>query len=236
MEFPHLLQLIAAQPVRHDLPRALLVLLVARRSAPCSPPRAADLRRRAAADPRRFAADLRLPRRRRRRDTGRARSSAAASDERAAGLDQLETYRRLRRAGARTKRALCRDSSIDAKAAGKSVVGYGAPAKGNTLLNYCGVGADFIDYTVDRSPHKQGHAPARHAHPDLRTRAHRRDATGLRADPAVEPGGRDRLRHGARPRVGRPVRDPHPRGPDRQLTPAEGERAAGQGRGHRPAP
>ena len=42
------------------------------------------------------------------------------------------------------------------KDAGKTVVGYGAPAKGNTLLNYCGVGSDFIDYTVDRSPHKQG--------------------------------------------------------------------------------
>jgi hypothetical protein len=36
------------------------------------------------------------------------------------------------------------------------VVGYGAPAKGNTLLNFCGVRTDFIDYTVDRSPHKQG--------------------------------------------------------------------------------
>ena len=38
---------------------------------------------------------------------------------------------------------------------GKSIVGYGAPAKGNTLLNYCGVRTDLIDYTVDRSPHKQ---------------------------------------------------------------------------------
>ena len=37
------------------------------------------------------------------------------------------------------------------------MVGYGAPAKGNTLLNYCGIGTDFIDYTVDRSPYKQGH-------------------------------------------------------------------------------
>ena len=36
-------------------------------------------------------------------------------------------------------------------------MGYGAPAKGNTLLNYCGVRTDLIDYTVDRSPHKQGH-------------------------------------------------------------------------------
>jgi len=45
---------------------------------------------------------------------------------------------------------------IEAKRAGKSVVGYGAPGKGNTLLNYCGIRTDFIDYTVDRSPHKQG--------------------------------------------------------------------------------
>ena len=42
------------------------------------------------------------------------------------------------------------------KEEGKSIVGYGAPAKGNTLLNYCGVRTDFLDYTVDRSPHKQG--------------------------------------------------------------------------------
>ena len=40
--------------------------------------------------------------------------------------------------------------------AAKSVVGYGAAAKGNTLLNYCGVRTDFLDYVVDRSPHKQG--------------------------------------------------------------------------------
>ena len=46
---------------------------------------------------------------------------------------------------------------IEAKSANKSIVGYGAPAKGNTLLNYCGIGTDFLDYTVDRSPHKQGH-------------------------------------------------------------------------------
>lgn len=46
---------------------------------------------------------------------------------------------------------------ISAKQEGKRVVGYGAPAKGNTLLNYCGVRTDFVDYTVDRSPHKQGH-------------------------------------------------------------------------------
>lgn len=46
---------------------------------------------------------------------------------------------------------------IQAKEEGKAIVGYGAPAKGNTLLNYCGIGTDFIDYTVDKNPFKQGH-------------------------------------------------------------------------------
>ena len=53
-----------------------------------------------------------------------------------------------------TKRKLL-EFLIGAKRNGKTIVGYGAPAKGNTLLNYCGVRTDFIDYTVDRSPHKQ---------------------------------------------------------------------------------
>ena len=39
---------------------------------------------------------------------------------------------------------------------GKRVVGYGAPGKGNTLLNYCGIRSDFVEYTVDRNPHKHG--------------------------------------------------------------------------------
>lgn len=46
---------------------------------------------------------------------------------------------------------------ISARQEGKRIVGYGAPAKGNTLLNYCGIRTDLIDYTVDRSPHKQGY-------------------------------------------------------------------------------
>ncbi len=52
---------------------------------------------------------------------------------------------------------------IEAKNAGKQIVGYGAPGKGNTLLNYCGIRTDFLDYTVDRSPHKQGrYTPGTH--------------------------------------------------------------------------
>ena len=52
---------------------------------------------------------------------------------------------------------------IAAKNAGKRIVGYGAPGKGNTLLNYCGVGRDFLDFTVDRNPHKHGrYTPGTH--------------------------------------------------------------------------
>lgn len=73
----------------------------------------------------------------------------------AAGLDQIPTYLSFGEKVKETKRKLL-TFLIEAKRQGKSIVGYGAPAKGNTLLNYCGVGVDFIDYTVDRSPHKQG--------------------------------------------------------------------------------
>ena len=48
-----------------------------------------------------------------------------------------------------------RDFLINEKKSGKKIVCYGAPAKGNTLLNYCNIGTDIIDYTVDKSPHKQ---------------------------------------------------------------------------------
>lgn len=76
--------------------------------------------------------------------------------ERAAGLDKIDTYRAFEEQVKETKRRLL-EFLIAAKRSGKTVVGYGAPAKGNTLLNYCGVRTDFIDYTVDLSPHKQGH-------------------------------------------------------------------------------
>jgi len=71
------------------------------------------------------------------------------------GIDRLETYERFGERVDMAKRRLLR-FLIDARDAGRTVVGYGAPAKGNTLLNYCGIGRDFIDYTVDLNPHKQG--------------------------------------------------------------------------------
>ena len=71
----------------------------------------------------------------------------------AGGYRQLETYFRFADRVAETKRKLL-EFLIQAKRTGKRIAGYGAPGKGNTLLNYCGVGRDFIDYTVDRNPYK----------------------------------------------------------------------------------
>ncbi len=81
--------------------------------------------------------------------------AALKAREIAAGLDKAATYEGFAEQVKRTKRELLK-FLVAAKDAGKHVVGYGAPAKGNTLLNYCGVRGDFLDYTVDASPHKQG--------------------------------------------------------------------------------
>ena len=76
-------------------------------------------------------------------------------DEKDAGLCDIKTYTQFQKNVQNTKRALL-SFLIDAKNNGKTIVGYGAAAKGNTLLNYCGVRNDFIDYVVDKNPHKQG--------------------------------------------------------------------------------
>jgi hypothetical protein len=73
----------------------------------------------------------------------------------AAGLARLEQYSSFAQQVEKTKRNLL-DLLIRAKREGKSIAGYGAPGKGNTLLNYCGIRSDFLDYTVDRSPYKHG--------------------------------------------------------------------------------
>ena len=71
------------------------------------------------------------------------------------GFLTLERYRGFGEQVRATKRKLLA-FLIDAKNRGKSVVGYGAPGKGNTLLNYCGIRTDFLDFTVDANPYKQG--------------------------------------------------------------------------------
>jgi hypothetical protein len=75
--------------------------------------------------------------------------------EREAGIDRLETYLQFGEKVKATKHRLL-EFLITARRAGKRIAGYGAPGKGNTLLNYCGIRTDFLEYTVDRNPYKQG--------------------------------------------------------------------------------
>ena len=72
-----------------------------------------------------------------------------------AGVTHLDFYKNFEEQVKETKRKLL-EFLIEAKRSGKKLAGYGAPGKGNTLLNYCGIRTDFIDFTVDRSPYKQG--------------------------------------------------------------------------------
>lgn len=84
-----------------------------------------------------------------------ARIERLRDKEQAAGLNDLKTYLAFGERVKETKRRLLR-SLIEIKERGGRIVAYGAPAKGNTLLNYCGIGRDFVEYAVDVSPHKQG--------------------------------------------------------------------------------
>jgi hypothetical protein len=77
------------------------------------------------------------------------------ADEEREGLRSPERYARFAEKVKESKRALL-DLLIDLRREGKQIVGYGAPGKGNTLLNYCGIRSDFLDYTVDRNPYKHG--------------------------------------------------------------------------------
>lgn len=89
------------------------------------------------------------------------------AEEKMSGLASPEGYDRFRHQVKKTKLALL-DFLVTAAREGKSVAGYGAPGKSATLLHYCGIGKDLIEYTVDRSPHKQGrflpgtHIPIHH--------------------------------------------------------------------------
>jgi SAM-dependent methyltransferase len=76
--------------------------------------------------------------------------------EREMGFDRLETYLGFAD-GVRQAKWQVLEVLIDQRRSGRRIAGYGAPAKGNTLLNYCGIGRDFIEYTCDLNPHKQGH-------------------------------------------------------------------------------
>jgi SAM-dependent methyltransferase len=91
-------------------------------------------------------------------DTSKPVTSRVArlrATEKLKGLTNLKTYFSFAERVKKTKRDLL-NFLISLKRSKKSVVGYGAPGKGNTLLNYCGIRSDFLDYTVDRNPYKQG--------------------------------------------------------------------------------
>jgi SAM-dependent methyltransferase len=83
------------------------------------------------------------------------RATNLRARERSAGLERLETYASFTEQVHETKRRLL-EFLIGARRKGKRIAGYGAPGKGNTLLNYCGIRTDFVEYTVDRNPYKHG--------------------------------------------------------------------------------
>lgn len=98
-------------------------------------------------------------------DSGHATSprvNALLAHERAIGFENIDSYARFAAGVHRTKRQLL-SFLIACKESGAKICGYGAPGKGNTLLNYCGIGPDFLDFTVDRNPYKHGrYTPGMH--------------------------------------------------------------------------
>ena len=158
MEFPHLVRLIEENQfdtIYHEHFSYFSFLAV---ENDLRGPWPDPLRRRGVADPRRIAADLRPPCRGRDEAGRSGRVGELRDRERAAGLDRMTAYAAFAEQVEETKRKLL-EFLIRLKREGKSICGYGAPGKGNTLLNYCGIRTDFLDYTVDRNPYKQGKFP-----------------------------------------------------------------------------
>ncbi len=114
-----------------------------------------DLRRRGVVDARRLAAHSRPSHRRRVPARDRSWSTTCVPARRQRDIRDVAMYARFEERVRETKRKLL-ELLIQAKRDGKTVVGYGAPGKGNTMLNYCGIRQDFIDFTVDRNPYKHG--------------------------------------------------------------------------------
>lgn len=88
--------------------------------------------------------------------------NALLQHEEEAGFRDIDSYGTFARKVEQTKRSIL-SCLIELKNQGASICGYGAPGKGNTLLNYCGIGTDFLDFTVDRNPYKHGrYTPGKH--------------------------------------------------------------------------
>jgi SAM-dependent methyltransferase len=100
-----------------------------------------------------------------RKDAGHASLPSVSSllaHERQIGFENISTYTHFSSRVIETKRRLL-SFLIECKERGAKICGYGAPGKGNTLLNYCGIGTDFLDFTVDRNPYKHGrYTPGMH--------------------------------------------------------------------------
>ncbi len=126
-------------------------------------------------------------------------------DEQRAGLTTPEAYTRFKQQARSTKLALL-EFLLKAAKEGKSVAGYGAPGKSATLLHYCGIGKDLIDFTVDRNPHKQGrYLPGTHI-PIYAPERIEQSQAGLRGDSALEPERRNHAAVAVHSRMGRPLR------------------------------
>lgn len=100
------------------------------------------------------------------RDDSRHQTSSRVNEllahERKIGFENIESYTQFAAKVHRTKRQLL-SFLIECKEKGAKICGYGAPGKGNTLLNYCGIGTDFLEFTVDRNPYKHGrYTPGMH--------------------------------------------------------------------------
>ena len=201
------------EPVRHHLSRALLLPLVRRRSSRSS--RITGSRCSTSRNCRRTAArcaSTRATPRTQPLPVGAARARRCAQREIDDGFLTHRALPRLRRAGEGDQAQAARLPDRSQASAARRIVGYGAPGKGNTLLNYCGIRTDFLDFTVDANPYKQGKfTPGTHI-PILAPERDPRDAARLRADPAVEPQGRDLARSVVHRRVGRPLRRADSRG------------------------
>ena len=154
LEFPHLERLIDENQfdtIYHEH-FSYFSLVTIDRLAP--QPRPEAVRRRAAHDAWRLAARLSVPCQMRPTPSSPSVTTLLAH-ERAIGFDNIDTYAQFAAKVHDTKRQLL-SFLIDCKEKGARVCGYGAPGKGNTLLNYCGIGTDFLDFTVDRNPYKHG--------------------------------------------------------------------------------
>ena len=156
MEFPHLLQPDRGERVGHDLPRALLLLLVDHRRARLRPPRPALVRRRGDADARRLAAHLRLPRRRRARAAPTPRATLERR-ERDAGLDRTRHLPRLRAPRRASTSGRSSSSSIERRPRGQADRRLRRAGQGQHAAQLLRHRAPTsIEFTVDLNPHKQG--------------------------------------------------------------------------------